>query len=114
MLDGKFPGDWENLGFLRGFWNPIWDHRDVVQYRRLAQAWRLRHQGRSFNDISKELAVDTGRACALVSGKNLRPYLAQMYLNCEMLAEPRHGWKWILQTTPKPTNPYPIAYRVPL
>lgn len=98
---------------MEDFWEPIWDGRDVSQYRLLAKAWRLRSKGRSFNDIAAGLSIDPGKACALVSGKNVRPHLAQMYLNREMLPEPRSGWKWTLQTTPKPTNPYPAAYKVP-
>ncbi len=113
VVDGKFLGDWEDLDFMEDFWEPAWDERDIRQYRVLAKAWRLRSQGRSFNDIGAELSIDPGKACALVSGKNLRPYLAQAYLNRKMLPELRSGWKWTLQTTPKPTDPYPTAYKVP-
>jgi hypothetical protein len=35
-----------------------------------------------------------------------------MYLNRGRLAAPGIGWKWILECTPKPTDPYPKAVQV--
>jgi hypothetical protein len=113
MLNDKFLRDWENLDFLKSFWNPIYDDKDLFQYRRTAHVWRMRRSGETFNDISKKLGVDQRKACAIVSGKNLHPYLVQMYLISEMLHRPRDGWKWVLQCTPKPTNMLPKAYAVP-
>ena len=98
---------------MRSFWEPVYDERDLLQWRRIAKAWRLRLSGQSYKDISRELGIDQRKCCALVSGRNLRPYLASMYLNAKMLAKPRKGWKWILQCTPKPTRPYPKAVTVP-
>lgn len=113
MLNEKFHGDWENLDFLQSFWNPIYDERDVFQYRRTADVWRLRQSGKTFEGISKELRIDERKACALVSGKNLHPYLVQLYLNSEMLPRPRDGWKWVLECTPKPTNAFPKTVSIP-
>ena len=36
-----------------------------------------------------------------------------MYLNHRKLSGLRTGWKWILESTPTPTNPYPMALQVP-
>ncbi|HEV2138523.1 MAG TPA: hypothetical protein VGR53_06745 [Nitrososphaerales archaeon] len=113
MLERKFHGDWESLDFLENFWNPIYDQRDLFQYRRTAEVWRIRLSGKAFKEISRELQIDQRKACALVSGKNLHPNLVQMYLNSQMLSKPRIGWKWILECTPKPTNPFPRANSVP-
>ena len=113
MLRAKLLGDWESLEFMRDFWNLEYDERDILQYRRLAPVWRMRESGASYKQIANKLGEDTGKCCALVSGKNCRPYLAQMYLNREVLGKPRNGWKWILERTPKPTAPYPKALQVP-
>src|SRR3989441_2166267 len=113
LLRAKLFGDWESLEFMRDFWNPEYDERDILQYRRLAPVWRMRESGASFKAIANQLGEDTGKCCALVSGKNCRPYLAQMYLNREVLGKPRNGWKWILERTPKPTAPYPKVVEVP-
>jgi hypothetical protein len=113
LLERKFLGDWKNLDFMERFWEPVYDERDLLQWRRIAKAWRLRLSGRSYKEISRELGIDQRKECALVSGRNLRPYLASMYLNAEMLPTPRAGWKWILACTPKPTRPYPKAVAVP-
>ena len=113
LLRAKLLGDWESLEFMRDFWNPEYDERDILQYRRLAPVWRMRESGASFKQIANQLGEDTGKCCALVSGKNCRPYLAQMYLNREVLGKPRNGWKWILERTPKPTAPYPKVVEVP-
>ena len=64
---------------MRDFWNLEYDERDILQYRRLGPVWRMRESGASFKAIANQLGEDTGKACALVSGKNCRPYLAQMY-----------------------------------
>jgi len=113
LLQRKFSGDWENLDFLEAFWNPVYDEGDLIQYRRAAKVWKMRLAERKFKEIVKELKVDPQKACALVSGKNLHPYLVQMYLNSEILSKPREGWKWVLECTPKPTNMFPKAVEVP-
>jgi len=113
LLRAKLLGDWESLEFMRDFWNPEYDERDILQYRRLGPVWRMRESGASYKAIANQLGEDTGKCCALVSGKNCRPYLAQMYLNREVLGKPRNGWKWILERTPKPTAPYPKVVEVP-
>jgi len=113
LLERKLLGDWESLGFMSRFWEPVYDERDTLQWRRIARAWRLRLSGKKYKEISRELGTDQRKACALVSGRKLRPYLASMYLNAEMLPKPRAGWKWILQCTPKPTRAYPKVVAVP-
>jgi hypothetical protein len=112
ILEGKFLGDWESLEFLGTFWNPIYDQRDLFQYRQTVAVWRMRLLGKTFKDIAKELQIDERKACALVSGKNLHPHLVQMYLNSQMLKS-RSGWRWVLDCTPKPTNTFPRAVEVP-
>jgi hypothetical protein len=113
ILKAKFLGDWQDLGFLENFWNPIYDDEDILQYRKAADVWRLRLAGRTFKSISVELGIDQRKACALVSGKNLHPYLVQLFLSSEVLSRPRAGWSWILECTPKPTNPFPKAIVAP-
>jgi hypothetical protein len=113
VLQNKFLGDWKNLDFLETFWNPIYDEVDLVQYRRTAEAWRLRLSGKAFGSISTELGIDERKACALVSGRNLHPHLVQMYLNGQVLSKPKTGLKWILYATPKPTNMFPKTTLVP-
>lgn len=113
ILESKFLGDWESLDFLKAFWNPVYDREDLFQYRRAAEVWKTRLSGRTFENISKELRVDGRKANALISGRNLRTHLVQMYLNYEVLSKPRPGWKWVLECTPKPTNMFPKATAVP-
>ena len=36
LLRAKLLSDWESLEFMRDFWNPEYDERDILQYRRLA------------------------------------------------------------------------------
>lgn len=113
ILEAKFLGNWNRLDFLETFWNPIYDKKDLLQYRRIAQAWRLRLSGETFKDIGGELGIDERKACALVSGKNLRPFLGQMYLVNQVSSKLPAKWKWVLDATPKPTNMYPKAVMVP-
>jgi len=113
ILESKFFGDRDGLDFLETFWNPIYDETDLLQYRRTADVWRTRMSGRTFKDISKVLHIDERKACALVSGRNLHPYLVQMYLNSQILSKPRIGWKWVLECTPKPANMFPNGVEVP-
>jgi len=112
-LKKKFLGDWKSLDFLESFWNPVHDQRDLFQYRRASEVWRKRLSGLTFTAISRESGIDQRKACALVSGKNLRPYLLQMYLNRQTLDNPRPGWKWVLECTPKPMNMFPRRVMVP-
>lgn len=98
---------------MERFWEPVYDERDKLQWGRLANALRLRSSGTGFKIISNEVGIDQRMACALVSGRNLRPYLAQMYLNAEGLPRLGAGWSWILECTPKPTDMYPKAIAVP-
>src|SRR5207247_1913174 len=65
LLRAKLLGDWESLEFMRDFWNPEYDERDILQYRRLAPVWRMRESGASYKQIATELGEDTGKACAL-------------------------------------------------
>ena len=92
-----------------------YDQRDVGQYEKLARVWQLRQRGMSYEDITQALRPDSGNPGQLVSGYNCRPNLAQMYLNHEALGgrPKKEGWKWVLATTPKPTDPYPKATQVP-
>jgi len=113
-LEGKLFGDFRDLDFLDDFWNVVHDQEDVRQYEKLARVWQLRREGMSYKEIENALRPDSGNTGQLVSGYNVRPNLAQMYLNHEALGRPKkEGWKWILETTPKPTNPYPRATQVP-
>lgn len=112
-LENNVLSDGENLDFLKAFWSPIYDREDLFQYRRIVEVWRMRLSGRAFKEISNELGIDQRKACALISGKNLRPYLVQIYLNSQILPRPRNGWKWILECIPKPTNAFPKALQVP-
>jgi hypothetical protein len=104
---------WDDLSYLNDFWNAVYDKKDLEQYRQMAKVWQLRELGLSFRKIGERLGLDQRKACGFVTGFNRRPYLAAMYLNHEMLGRPREGWKWILECTPKPTNPYPKALLVP-
>lgn len=114
ILDKKLLNDPSNLDFLKDYWNVVYDESDALQYQRLANTWQMRHRGRPFKAISEAIHLDQQKACALISGRNCRPYLAQMYLTREKLGPLRRdGWKWILDCTPKPTNPYPRALQVP-
>jgi hypothetical protein len=90
----------------------VYDQKDLRMLERLARVWQLR-QRMSFNEIKQALGPDSGNPGQLVTGYNCRPYLAQMYLNHRKLSGLRTGRKWILETTPTPTNPYPKAWRVP-
>jgi len=67
----------------------------------------------SYEGIAEALRPEPGNPGQLVSGHNCRPNLAQLYLNSENLGRPEDGWKWVLATTPKPTDPYPRATQVP-
>jgi len=115
ILESKLlSDDAAKLDFLGDYWNVVHDEGDTTQCERMASVWRLSKQGQPFKTIGNTLHLDQRKACALVSGLNCRPYLAQMYLNREKLGPPRReGWKWILDCTPKPTNPYPRALQVP-
>ena len=112
-LANKFLGDFQDLDFIEYFWNPTYDKADVLQYQRAAQVWRRRKAGFTFDKIGSEVGVDPRKSCALISGKNLRPHLVQMYLISLHLGRPKGGWRWILERTPKPTNPFPQAFLVP-
>jgi hypothetical protein len=101
------------IDFVDNFWNINYDDGDLLQYRRLANTWKLREKGLSFKAIGQQLQLDQRKACGLVSGYNNHPYLAQMYLNAQKLGQPRSRWKWILDCTPKPTVPYPKELQVP-
>ncbi len=117
LLDHKFrpPGDWESLEFMNDFWNVVHDEKDLQQYRRLARVWQMRCAAPPipYSEIGTALEFDKIEANRMFSGKNQRTNLAEMYLNRAMLGRPRNGWKWILECTPKPTNPYPKATQVP-
>jgi hypothetical protein len=105
--------NWEDLGFLNHFWNIVHDEGDLEQYRRMAGSWQHMSRGRTYPQIAQALSILERKARAYVRGDNCRPNLAQMYLIHEKLGQPREGWKWILDCTPKPTNPYPAALQVP-
>ncbi len=113
VLRGKLQGNWEDLRYLDDFWNVVHDDRDFAQYRDMAKVWQLRETGLTFKQIGARLDIDSGRAGGFATGYNRRPNLAFMYLNWQKLGKPKDGWKWILDCTPKPTNPYPRALQVP-
>lgn len=113
MLQRKLLHRWHDLDFLKDFWNVIYDARDTLQWSRLARVWQLKRQGLSYRQISKQTGLDAGKVGQLVTGYNNRPFLAHVYLNRKVLGRPRDGWKWLLQCTAKPTNPYPVAVQVP-
>ena len=69
----------------------------------------MRESGASFKAIADKIGEDTGKCCALVSGKNCRPYLARIYPNREVLEKPRNGWKWILERTPNPKALFAVS-----
>ena len=77
LLRAKLLSDWESLEFMRDFWNPEYDERDILQYRRLAPVWRMHGSGASYKQIATEPGEDTGKACALVSEKNCRSSSAE-------------------------------------
>jgi hypothetical protein len=104
---------WDDLGFIEDYWNVVYDEKDLAQYGRLAQVWRLRGQGRQQHEIAATFGVDQALVSRTISGFKWRPNLVQMYLNRAKLGRPREGWKWILECTPKPTDPYPRALQVP-
>jgi hypothetical protein len=90
-----------------------YDQRDLKEYEKLARVWQLRRQGLPYPRIAEALRPESVNPGQLAPGDNRRPNLAQMYLNREDLGTPEDGWKWVLATTPKPTNPYPQATQVP-
>jgi len=61
LYDGREPellermclGDWKSLDFMSRFWESVYDERDLLQWKRLAAAWRLRASGKSFNNIPR-------------------------------------------------------------
>lgn len=112
-LKEKLLGDWEQLDFLKNFWNLVYDRRDIEQYVLMAKSWQLRRDGLLFKEIGRSLGVDPGKACAYEMGLNCRPVIAQLYLNYLRIGKAPEGWKWILDSTPKPTNQYPRALQVP-
>lgn len=112
-LAKKFLGDLQDLDFIEYFWNPLYDMADVLQYQRVAEVWRRRLAGLTFQKVGNDLGLDPRKACALASGKNLRPHLLQMYLISLRLGRPKGGWGWVLERAPKPTNPFPRAFLVP-
>ena len=114
MLDRKFNGDWETLDFLRDYWNAVFDDKDAERYWLIGNAWLMQSRGMTYDQIGRVLNIDPGAAGSLVSGKNRRSYLPEMLLNEEKLGQPRAGWKWVLECTPKPTNPYPRGVQVPV
>lgn len=105
---------WRNgLGFLEDFWNIVYDEKDVAQWRRFWRAWNLRAEGRDQETMATRLNVDQSLVSRTLSGFKWRPNLVQMYLVHSRIQRPREGWKWMLDCTPKPTNPYPRSLQVP-
>jgi hypothetical protein len=104
---------WDDLKFMQDYWNVVYDEKDLAQYRRLADVWRLREQGRQQHEIAATFGIDQALVSRTVSGFKWRPNLVQMYLNLAKLGRPQEGRKWILDCTPKPTNHYPRALQVP-
>src|SRR3989441_12407918 len=54
VLRAKLLGDWESLEFMRDFWNPEYDERDILQYRRLVPVWRMRESGASYKALRRK------------------------------------------------------------
>jgi len=104
---------WDDLRFMEDYWNVVYDERDLAKYRRLSDVWRLREQGRQQHEIAATYGIDRALVSRTVSGFKWRPNLVQMYLNLAKLGRPQEGRRWILDCTPKPTNPYPRALQVP-
>jgi hypothetical protein len=114
ILRPKLLGAWDDLSYLDDYWNVVYDDGDLTQFSRMASTWQLSETGLINVSIARKLGLDPGQTLSLLSGKNRRPNLALMYLNHEKLGKPRDGWKWILESTPKPTNPDPKAIQVPV
>ena len=103
----------ERPDFTQDLWNPIYDRRDIEAYNNLVWARRLRQEGATYPTIARRLGVDIGMVGMLLTGYNYHPLLAQLYLNLRRLGPTRPGWKWLLEGTPKPRDPYPRALQVP-
>ncbi|TLY11033.1 MAG: hypothetical protein E6K84_08360 [Thaumarchaeota archaeon] len=88
MLRAKLLGDWESLEFMRDFWNPEYDERDILQYRRLAPVWRMRESGASFKAIADKIGEDTRKCCALVSSREELPSVPG-----PDVSQPRGAWE---------------------
>ena len=88
LLQRKFFGDWESLGFMSRFWEPVYDERDTLQWRMLAEAWRLSRNGMQYSDIDSKLGWTYGTARALVVGSNRHPNLAVADQSCRSLWRP--------------------------
>jgi len=104
---------WDDLKFMEDFWNIVYDQRDFEQCRRLSDVWRLTAQGEQQPSIMRKFDISQTLVSRTLSGERWRPNLVQMYLNHAKLGRPLEGRKWILECTPKPTNPYPRALQVP-
>lgn len=104
---------WDDLSFMKDYWNVVYDEGDLAQYIRLADVWRLKGQGRQQDEIASKFGIDQAAVSRTVSGEKWRPNIVQMYLNLTNLGRPQEGRKWILDCTPKPTNPYPRGLQVP-
>jgi len=103
----------DDLTFMEDYWNVVYDERDLAQWRRLADVWRLSDQGQQQREIAAKFGINQALVSRTISGLRWRPNLVQMYLNRAKLGRPHEGRKWILDCTPKPTNPYPRALQVP-
>jgi hypothetical protein len=103
----------ERPDFTQDLWNPIYDRRDIKAYNNLVWARRLRQEGATYPTIARRLGVHIGMVGMLLTGYNYHPLLAQLYLNLRRLGPTRPGWKWLLEGTPKPRDPYPRALQVP-
>jgi len=104
---------WDDLKFMQDFWNIVYDERDIAQWKRFADVWRLSAQGEQQGSIAAKYGIGQAIISRTLSGEKWRPNLVQMYLNLAKLGKPLEGRKWILDCTPKPTNPYPKALQVP-
>ena len=115
ILRSKLVSDrWEDLGFLDDFWNIVHDESDLEQYRRMAGSWQHMSRGRTYPQIAEALSILERKARAYVRGDNCPSQLgADVPHSREARQATREAWKWILECTPKPTNPNPKALLVP-
>lgn len=98
---------------MEDFWSVVYDERDIAQWKRFAEVWRLSARGELQHTIAGKFGIDQALVSRTLSGFKWRPNLVQMYLVQARIGRPQEGWKWILECTPKPTNRNPRALQIP-
>ena len=69
MLRAKLLGDWESLEFMKDFWNPEYDERDILQYRRFVPVWRMRESEHRTRQSPPNLEKTRGSAARSSRGR---------------------------------------------